>query len=250
MKNLKLFLLIISSLVLSFATAQPYTRAQVKTLWEPRVFPSAINIDSTFNAIVFKQDTTTSLNKVKTNSSDNTANYLSSKLAAGTGISLVVSGSTNKIITVTNTSPATYPIYFAQINIDSVALKAANGTTGIIATLVANPGASSFIDVISVDFQYTYIAPAYNGTPNFGIYPSTLTPDVSGSASRVSTSHNVLAGTASRFIAPPPGGGTNTTSCIATNSSIVLAFTTPGSKPTLGGGSLTVYVAYRIVIQS
>lgn len=49
MKKIILFLSLIFLGLTGFS--QRLTLDQVKTLWEPRVFPSAVNIDSTFNAI-------------------------------------------------------------------------------------------------------------------------------------------------------------------------------------------------------
>lgn len=253
MKNLKLFLLICTALLLSvpvFSQHDTLTKPQVQYMWSNRVLPSANNISNTWQSVVFVGDTATSgsLYKVKASSTDGNANYLSSKLAAGSGISLAVTGTTNKVVTITNSSPATYPVYYAQVNIDSATFKAANGTTGVIATLVANPGASSFIDVLSVDIQYTYVVPTYNNTTALGVYASTLTPDVSGAASQLSST--ILAATAARFNKCSLAATASTTTNCALNSSIVLAFSTPGSKPTIGGGRVTVYIMYRIITPS
>lgn len=140
-------------------------------------------------------------------------------------------------------------VYAGSVTIDSAEFKAANGTTGLIKTLIATPNGSTAIDIISIDYAFTYILTTYNGTATIGAYPANLTPNVAGSTFQASTT--ILAAGASRFLKGSVGTASGgTVSNMTFGQDIKLCFTTPGSKPTIGGGSLTIYFVYRLIVSS
>lgn len=139
------------------------TPAQVKAIWEPRVMPSAVNIDSTFNAVVFQSNdryfvTTSDFTKTTTTTASVVTGLTTDSLTSGATyiFQAVLFGTASgtggyKVGIAGNTLTATNIIYNAQIfNVATDSIVKTGTATGLSTTLATLPGLTYATALITI----------------------------------------------------------------------------------------------------